>query len=164
MEFVFACPPWKQLSIVLVQVEILNLIPWPGPQVTSMASTFLDPFTMEMQSSPSTNKTKASKSNERSELPIIQLFFFSWFTCCDNRFNDLNIFWAGRMNSSVLGLVCGEVTTILKASIFTDCSILTCISWEFCTLRPYTFKLSHWTKDTACKPKVFYKKGCLHLI
>ena len=58
---------------------------------------------------------------------------------------------------SVLGLVPGEVTLILKAWTLTDCSKLTCISWAFCTLRPYTFKSLHWMKDTSCKPKVFDK-------
>jgi hypothetical protein len=33
------------------------LIPWPGPQVISVASTFLEPLTIEIQSSPSINKT-----------------------------------------------------------------------------------------------------------
>jgi hypothetical protein len=32
------------------------LIPWPGPHVISVASTFLDPPTIEIQSSPSINK------------------------------------------------------------------------------------------------------------
>jgi hypothetical protein len=33
------------------------LIPWPGPHVISVASTFFDPPTIEIQSSPSINKT-----------------------------------------------------------------------------------------------------------
>jgi hypothetical protein len=33
------------------------LIPWPGPQVIFVASTFSEPLTIEIQSSPSINKT-----------------------------------------------------------------------------------------------------------
>lgn len=30
-----------------------DLIPWPGPQIISVARTFRDPLTIEIQSSPS---------------------------------------------------------------------------------------------------------------
>jgi hypothetical protein len=33
------------------------LIPWPGPQVIYVASTFSEPITIEIKSSPSINKT-----------------------------------------------------------------------------------------------------------
>lgn len=31
-------------------------MPWPGPQTMFLTSTFLDPFTMEIQSSPNPNQ------------------------------------------------------------------------------------------------------------
>jgi len=35
-----------------IQLGVMNLIPCPGPQVISVARTFLDPLTIEIQSSP----------------------------------------------------------------------------------------------------------------
>jgi len=38
-------------------------MPWPGPQVMSVASTLLDPSTIDIQSSPETNYTKIKLTN-----------------------------------------------------------------------------------------------------
>lgn len=44
--------------IALFYRLIENLIPWPGPQIISVARTFFDPLTIEIQSSPSLKKKK----------------------------------------------------------------------------------------------------------
>lgn len=40
----------------LISWRVGDLIPWPGPQIMSVASMFLDPLTIEIQSSPSLHK------------------------------------------------------------------------------------------------------------
>jgi len=43
--------------------EVNYLMPWPGPQVMSVASTLLDPSTIDIQSSPEINYRKLKLTN-----------------------------------------------------------------------------------------------------
>lgn len=52
-------------------------MPWPGPQVMFVASTFLDPSTIDIQSSPETNYWKIKLSN--CEYTNINLYSCNFF-------------------------------------------------------------------------------------
>lgn len=89
---------------------ITNLIPCPGPHVTSMTRTFSDPLTIEMQSSPSIKQWK--KHIRKSKIRVFYLFFSSnivllilVFTCPNGAIAYDNIVCLCDVNSISVGAV-----------------------------------------------------------
>ena len=124
------------------------LIPWPGPQVISLALTFFDPLTIEIQSSPSNKRNKwinnlFIKILKISQyisihvyiyiyIPVLMTQLVSWIFC-------VSVMWI----PSVLGLFPGAITRRFKALTFTHFWKVRCICCAFLNLRLATTILLH---------------------
>lgn len=92
-------------------------MPWPGPQTMFLTSTFLDPFTMEIQSSPNPNQKKERtlivttltyyflrKISNHNLTELARSFFLVCLsTCSDLRFKNVNVRSSCNMNSICVG-------------------------------------------------------------
>jgi len=90
--------------------QITNLIPCPGPHVTSMTRTFSDPLTIEMQSSPSIKQWE-KKHIRKSKIRVFFVFLSNFvllilvFTCPNGAIAYHNICCLCDVNSISVGAV-----------------------------------------------------------
>lgn len=147
---------------------LIDLIPCPGPQIISVASTFLDPLTIDIQSSPSTNQHKFKHMLDDSFWVLSDWFGSRKFLISGEKiwrkfmgFNYVPVLMTEFLIlmfcvpvtwiPSVFGLFPGAVTMRFKALTLIQFWNVRCICCAFLNHRFDTIKFLQSMKVTACK-------------